>query len=271
MPFADLHTHSTASDGVLTPEQMIAIALEKGISALAITDHDSLEGSRMAIEASANTPIHVIPGVEVSTLFEGRDVHMLAYFIDPFNPELVRQFEENTHKRRERSLKMARLLQKAGFPIDPDELAARKSLVNRSLLARILVEHGCAASVDDCFRTLVGRGSPYYVDVDYPNTIETIRLIRECKGYAFIAHPAAYRVVDLIPTFAQEGITGVEAYYTLHTPEQTSELLEIARELGLAVSGGSDWHGDGTHNAFLGSAGLSEEDFELFLLACNRQ
>lgn len=269
MPFADLHTHSTASDGVLTPEQMIAEAQEKSISALAITDHDTLEGSRRAIDASVGTPIRVIPGVEISTRFGWRDVHLLAFFVEPSDPDLAHLFEEGRDKRRERALKMARFLQQGGFPIDPDELEKSGVNINRPLLARILVDHGCVNSVDECFRTLIGRTSPYYAEIEYPNTAEVIHLVRERGGYAFIAHPAAYRVADLIPAFAKEGMTGIEAYYTEHTPEQTAELLEMAHEFGLAVSGGSDWHGDATHGAFLGSAGLEQEEFELFLHACD--
>lgn len=268
MPFADLHTHSTASDGVFTPEQMISKAQEAGLSALAITDHDSLEGSRRAIAANTDSRIQIIPGVEIATRFDWRDVHLLAYFVDPSDPDLAQLFQDGRNNRHKRALKMAHLLQQGGFSIDAEKLEREEPAVNRPMLARILVEHGNVESVDECFRTLIGRKSPYYVDIEYPNTAEVIHLVRERGGYAFIAHPAAYRVVDLIPALAQEGMTGLEAYYTLHNPEQTDQLLEMAQDLGLAVSGGSDWHGDATHNAFLGSAGLERKDFELFLRAC---
>ena len=212
----------------------------------------------------------LVPGVEITTRYDKRAVHMLGYFIDPTSSALVEYLDENRRKRADRVYKMADLLHEHGYPVCADDLRATGETPNRPLLGRLLVERGCVADVDEAFKKLLGSTSPCYVDVVYPDTIEAMRLIAEAGGYAFVAHPARYRIVDLIGRFAREGMTGLEAYQTLQTPEQSAELVEIAQSLGLGISGGSDWHGDKVRRAQLGGAGLTEEQYHAFLAACER-
>lgn len=271
MPYADLHVHSNNSDGTLSCEEIVEHALRhESVRAIAVADHDSLDGADRGQAACRGTSITCIPAVEVSTQTDGRNVHMLAYFIDTQSSSLNELFEKSRTNRYERTLKIAENLREAGYPVSADELLACGQTVNRPLLARKLIERGYAKTVDECFSTLIGKNSPYYVEVQYPNSIEVIHLIRESGGFAFVAHPAHYRVVDLITQFAKEGLTGLEAYHTMQTHRQSAELVELAGELGIAISGGSDWHGDATHGAELGSAGLEKPAFNAFLRACER-
>ncbi len=271
MPYADLHVHSNHSDGVLSCAQIVERAeSSEELQVIAISDHDTLEGARYGLEVCADSEIICVPAVEISTKTDNRDVHMLGYFIGLHSKCLEDLFRETREKRKNRTLAIADRLHDAGYPVSAEDILSTGKVVNRSLLARMLVEHGCAQSVDECFSTLIGYKSPYYVEVEYPDTAEAIHLIREAGGYAFIAHPAHYHVVDLIEGFMREGLTGLEAYHSLQSLQQSTELVQFAKERGLAVSGGSDWHGDATHGASLGGTGLDRGAFESFLSACER-
>lgn len=271
MPFADLHMHSSASDGTCEPARIAQMAVQtSGLSVIALTDHDSLAGLPPAIAACAENGVEFVPGVEITSRYDGRTVHMLGYFVNPQSPVLVEYLDENRRRRAERVYKMADLLGGRGYPVSSDDLRSAGETPNRPLLARLLVERGCVTDVDEAFRQLLGSSSPCYVDAVYPDSIEAMRLIVEAGGYAFVAHPARYRIVDLIGRFAREGMTGLEAYHTLQTPEQSAELVEIAHDLGLGVSGGSDWHGDEVHRAQLGGCGLDEGQYHAFLATCGR-
>ncbi len=271
MPFADLHTHSSASDGTHSPAQIAALAGSiDGLQAISISDHDSLAALEAACLPCAEHGVEFVPGVEITTRYDGRAVHMLGYFVDPRNHALIAYLDENRRRRADRVYKMADLLHEHGYPVSADDLRETQTTPNRPLLGRLLVERGCVSNVDEAFCKLLGATSPCYVDAVYPDTIEAMRLISEAGGYAFVAHPARYRIVDLIARFAREGMTGLEAYHTLQTPEQSAELVEIARSLRLGISGGSDWHGDTVRRAQLGAYGLDEGQYHAFLAACER-
>lgn len=271
MPYADLHVHSTHSDGVLDCPHIVERAENhETLQVIAISDHDTLEGAKHGLKVCANSSITCIPAVEISTKTNMRDVHLLGYFIDLQSNCLDDLFNETREKRRKRTLDLADRLHDAGFPISAEEVLSACKIVNRSNLARMLVERGCSQSVDDCFLKLIGSKSPYYVDVAYPDTVEAIHLVREAGGYPFVAHPAHYQVVDLLEGFKGEGLVGLEAFHSMQTAQQSADLIRFAKEHDLAVSGGSDWHGDATHGTDIGGAGLEKEAFELFLSACER-
>ena len=266
MVYADLHMHSTASDGVLSPEEIIERAVRSGLSAISITDHDTVAGSQRACACARD--IFVVPGVEITTQTDGRYVHMLGYFFDLDNKELGDFFAENRLRREERACAIADNLAADGFAVSGKAMRETGMTLNRSLLARMLVEAGDATSIDEAFRRLIGHTSPYYVECAYPSTVEAIRLIVGAGGCAFIAHPAQYHVVDLIESFARASMTGLEAYHTMQSCEDSAMLVDLAASLELGVSGGSDWHGDMTHGASLGGAGLSREQYQAFLRSC---
>ncbi len=270
MPYADLHIHSTFSDGVRTPRQILEQARSSGLVHIAITDHDVLDGSRLASDLGSSYGVEVIPGVEITTQTDDRTVHLLGYFIDPDDEGLAQFFATARKKREDRTCAMAVRLADDGYPVSPERLRESGQAINRPLLGRMLVECGAASSVDDAFRRFLGSSSKYYVDYRSADTVEAIHLVDEAGGFAFIAHPALYRVVDLIAQFQREGLAGLEAYHSLQSEEDSALLVARAEELGLAVSGGSDWHGDGSHHASLGSAGLDRASFTQFLHACGR-
>lgn len=272
MAFADLHMHSNASDGTCNPHNIAqaAVAASNDLRALALTDHDTLSGLDDAASSCESQGIFFVPGVEITTKHDERAVHVLGYFIDPSSAVLSDYLSANKERRAERAYRMADLLAADGYPVSSNDIRASKAVPNRPLLARLLVEAGCAQTVDEAFKKFLTSRSKYYIDAVYPETVESIHLIREAGGYAFIAHPARYRIVDLIEEFAREGITGFEAYHSLQTPEQSEELIALADRLGLAVSGGSDWHGDKMHHATPGCCGLSEHEFQAFMKACER-
>ena len=286
--FADLHTHSTCSDGVLSCEEMLAAARRDGLAVLAVTDHDTMEGAAglaaAVADASASDAgavatagsravspqVKAVPGMELSTQRDRRPVHILAYFCGEGDAALAEICACTNESRTERALAIAERLEAAGYPVRPEELATCGKVVNRSLVARALVRAGAAPDTDTVFDTLIGLDCPYYVDRADIDSFEAIALVREAGGFPFIAHPAAYHVVDLIAAFAREGLAGVEAFYPQHTQKERAELALLAGELGLAVSGGSDWHGDATHGSSLGAAGLDRAQFAVFIEACGR-
>ena len=286
--FADLHTHSTCSDGVLSCEEMLAAARRDGLAVLAVTDHDTMEGAAELAAAVADASasdagavatagsravspqVKAVPGMELSTQRDGRPVHILAYFCGEGDAALAEICVRTNESRTERALTIAERLEAAGYPVHPEELATCGKVVNRSLVARALVKAGAAPDTDTVFDTLIGLDCPYYVDRADIDSLEAIALVREAGGFPFIAHPAAYHVVDLIAAFAREGLAGVEAFYPQHTQKERAELALLAGELGLAVSGGSDWHGDATHGSSLGAAGLDRAQFAAFIEACGR-
>lgn len=270
--YADLHTHSTFSDGTRTPGEIVDLAYDLGLGAVAVTDHDALGGSRAAIvhARERGLPIDVVPGVEISTQTDCRDVHLLGYFVDLEDDALSRAFEASREHRRLRACKIADNMSAAGFDVSGEELLATGKTPNRSNLARLLAGKGYCRDINDAFDRLIGDESPYFVPNEYMSTAEAIRLVRHAGGYAFVAHPAAYHVTDLIPEFARGGMAGLEAFHTLQSARDSRALLALAADIGLAVSGGSDWHGDAAHGSELGGAGLDEGLYRSFLSACGR-
>lgn len=271
MAFADLHMHSNASDGVCDPSSIAQAARSASeLRALALTDHDTLDGLEDAAASCASEGVMFVPGVEITSKHEDRPVHMLGYFIDSSDRALAEYLKENKGKRASRAYRMADLLAEDGFPLSSADLKDSGLIPNRPSLARLLVDKGCAESIDDAFKRYLNSHSKYYVDAIYPETYEVISMILEAGGYPFVAHPARYGIIDLIEDFAREGITGIEAYHSLQTAEQSKELVELAKSIGIGVSGGSDWHGDTMHHAKPGCCGLNEQEFDAFLRTCER-
>ena len=268
--FADLHTHSSCSDGLFEPEEMVEQAAKMQLGALAISDHDNFEGAKRLLQAAKDINLIAIPAVELSTQYDDRQVHMLGYFCDFDNKDLQQLFEESNSARKKRTLQMAANLEKDGYPVHPDELQESGEILNSTLIARRLVSAGLYPNVDDVIEKLIGFDCPYYVKRNNINSIEAIKLIEQAGGSSFIAHPAAYEVTDLIPVFAKNGLTGLEAYYPLHSASEQKDLLALAKELNIGVSGGSDWHGDNVHHSSLAQSGLEKGDFIAFLDTCKQ-
>lgn len=256
----DLHTHTTASDGTLTPAELVRHAVESGVSVIAITDHDSVDGIEEALaEVSAvratGKSITLVPGVELSAVDEGRDVHMLGFFVDHTDPALLTALADLRSARVERARTIVSALRTAGFDIDHEEVLALSDggSVGRSHVARALVSRGHAADVSDAFRRLLGRGRPFYVPKHVRTPAEVLSTILDAGGIPVIAHPGVTGVDDLIPELIGKGLGGIEAYHSEHDDTQQSLYAGLAAAYGLLVTGGTDFHGPDAPNPPLGS------------------
>ncbi len=271
-PRVDLHAHSTASDGTLSPVALAAHAADVGLAAFALTDHDSVAGVAACSAEAAKRGIGFVPGVELSADWGGRLAHVLGYFVDAEDESFEASLAALREGRRRRIESMAALLTEAGLETPmPEvlELAAGGS-VGRAHLARVLVARGWAIDTHDAFDRFIGKGRPCWVRGDHPTPRQVIATIRAAGGLPVLAHPALSAVEALIPELAGEGLVGVEAYHPGHTPVQVAELEATAARLGLLVTGGTDYHGPGGSAPELGTIGPPEGAYEALLLAAGR-
>lgn len=242
----DLHSHTTASDGEHPPEEQVALAASKGVTVLAVTDHDTVDGLEACQRAAQRLGIRLVPGIEVSTRLNRRDVHILGHFVDPATPELA-SFQ--TRLMRERAERMAQMVEKVkalGFPVTMEmvqELAGDVSLT-RPHLARVLVELGYASSPKEVFTRWLGDGKAAYVPHhEYPPA-EAIALIHRAGGTATVAHPGPTRIDHLeLEGLKQAGLDGIEVIHSDHPPSLQEKLSKWADELDLVKTAGSDYHG----------------------------
>lgn len=258
---ADLHVHSSASDGTLSPSDLVALALRRGLRVLAITDHDSVEGVPEALAAAEDTDLILIPALELSAVENGRDVHVLGYFVRHHDQELAAALDKMRGARLKRAETMVDLLARAGFALDLEtvlELSDGGS-VGRSHVARALVAGGHAETVRDAFERLIGRDRPFYVAKDATSAAEAIGIIRSAGGVAVVAHPGVNRLDDLVPGMLRSGLGGIEAYHADHTDEQRRLYAQMAADAGVLATGGTDFHGVDAPNPDLGSIAVPEE------------
>ena len=250
MSFIDLHVHTTASDGTLSPKEVVELAANNDISVIAITDHDSVNGIKEAKDAARESKTEVVPGVEISCGYEGREIHVLGFFID-WNDQI---FQERLHEskggRDQRNDKMIALMRQDGIDISMEKLKFGKedTVVNRAHFARFLKENGYVKSNEEAFKKYVGDGCKYYLEREYVPAETAIEWIHEAGGIAFLAHPYLYhlkepQVKKLVKDFKEMGGDGLEAYHSSVNQGQVNLLREYAKENNLMVSGGTDFHG----------------------------
>lgn len=245
----DLHLHTVASDGRCAPADIAARVHAAGLTTFAITDHDTTAGLAEAHDAAAPLGLTLVPGIEVTAVVDGRDVHVLGYWFDPASPSLLAFLVEQRARRVERVERMSHALAKAGAPIDvtavlDDVLARPGAAVGRPALAQALVAAGHASSVQDAFDRLLGEGRPGHVPRTGVAPEDAIAIVREAGGLTAIAHPGVTRRDDRLARWADAGLDALEAFHSDHGDADTTRYLEAAGALGLAVSGGSDFHGD---------------------------
>jgi predicted metal-dependent phosphoesterase TrpH len=270
----DLHVHTTASDGTFTPAEIVRYAAAEGLVALSITDHDSVEGVPEALDAAQTlqSGLAIIPGVELSAVHDGHDVHILGYFLDHTDEALCRHLSDLRTARLNRARAIVETLAAAGYQISIDDVLALSDggAVGRSHVARALVHNGHAADISDAFRRLLGRGKPFYVPKDVRTPSEVLRVILDAGGIPVLAHPGVTGVDELIPALVAEGLAGLEAYHPEHDEAQRDRYLDMAEELALLVTGGTDYHGMAAPNPALGSLEMPT-DVLTELLAAGRQ
>lgn len=250
MKTVDLHTHTSCSDGTFTPEELVEYAADKNLSAVAITDHDILSGIEEAQAAGDRLGIEVISGVEVSTEYEGSDIHIVGLFIDIFNRELNLKLDAMREKRTKRNMLVVEKLQDIGLKITFDDVknAAQGGIITRAHFAKALRNKGYISSNQEAFDRYIGRGKPAYVKREVLDWRETISVINNAGGIAVMAHPLLYkfskaRLENIVSDMAMHGLKGIEAYYSTHSPSDVKYIKMIADKNKLKISGGSDFHG----------------------------
>lgn len=256
MPTADLHTHTLYSDGTETPQQLIALAIAAGLSALAITDHDTMEGYEVAARSGPTQGLELIPGLEMSASFEGREVHMLGFFLNPADAALQQFLSSQRQRRIERIHEMVARLQALGVSVTPEDVfaAAGKGAVGRPHVAQALVNRGYVSTLKEAFERYIGANGPAYIPGSPVLPQAAMRTIRQAGGIPVLAHPVYLKDDALIDQWAQEGLAGLEVYHSSHTPEVIRRYEQIAERLQLLKTGGTDYHGTAKEGVAIGTA-----------------
>lgn len=260
----DLHLHTTASDGLLDPASLVSRAAAAGLRVISVTDHDTVAGIGAAMAAAGPLGVRLVAGIEVTAVEGERDVHILGYFIDPADAALSGFLDGQRADRVRRVREMAARLQRLGIGIDVDVLIAgpEDRSVGRPAIADALVAGGHARDRDDAFARLLGRGRPAFVPRRGVAGAEVIRTIHASGGIASLAHPGVLADDALIPQLARAGLDALEVWHSDHSAAQSWHYAAVAAQLGLARSGGSDYHGEGVHSAArLGGIHLAHDEF----------
>jgi predicted metal-dependent phosphoesterase TrpH len=264
----DLHCHTKASDGSLTPTQLVELAVESDIHALGIADHDTLGGVAEAVEVGEKHSLCVIPGIELSVNSPWGSLHLLGYFSKPDPRNVGARVAEIQSFRQHRNPKIVEKLQALGIPITLDDVtqAAGGEVVGRPHFARVLLKMGAVHSTQEAFNRYLKKGAPAYVDRDRLDIEEAIGLILADQGIPVLAHPGLIPVPQdsdwegVIRTFAAMGGGGVEAYAPVHSRTFTQKMLELAKRYDLLVTGGTDFHGDAKPHLQIG---IGQGDFSV--------
>jgi len=255
----DLHTHSTFSDGSMTPTELVAAARAAGLAAIALTDHDTCDGLSEFLAAGKGSEVETLAGVEVSLEFGGRTVHMLGYGINTAHGRLRETLSRLVEGRNKRNTRIVQKLQLLGISIELNEVQAiaGEQIVGRPHFAQVLIQKGVVGSFDEAFDRYLARGRPAYFERFRLSPEEAIHLIAEAGGMAVLAHPyymgmASDLIASTLTRLKAAGLVGIEAYYPEHTEGQTRLYVEMAQRFDLLVTGGSDFHGTIKPNIALG-------------------
>ncbi len=242
----DLHSHTTASDGMLPPRELVRLAARHGVRVLAITDHDSTDGLREAMaEAREHEPLTIVPGIEINCDVPGAEIHVLGYLID-WETEWFQHFlHAQRQERRARVSRIAERLTELGMPIDPAEVFAlvKEGAAGRPHVARVMVKHGYVKSVREAFDRYLHAGGAANVPRRRLTPVEAVEVIRRARGVPVLAHPGLAGRDELIPELVSAGLMGLETYYPEHSAAQTALYRDMCTRLGLIATGGSDFHG----------------------------
>ncbi len=246
----DLHVHSNKSDGSLSPSDLVLEAKKKGLTAFALTDHDTVDGIEEAMKAAAGSGVAVIPGIELSTEYEGKDIHIVGLFIDKEQPAFRDKIQEFVDSRILRNQKMCLKLTEAGCPLTYEELVEEfpGSVITRAHYAQILLKKGYTRSLKEAFERYIGDRGPCFIPREKITPEDGVKLILSAKGIPVLAHPLLYgmgkeRLQILIDRLKDAGLEAIEAVYCTNSPSEEAQMRELAKKNGLLISGGSDFHG----------------------------
>jgi len=284
----DLHIHSTFSDGTLTPQQIVQVALDKQLTAIAISDHDTISGVVPAQYAAAGTELQVLPAVEISTTVDGRDVHILGYFIDLQHAGLLQKLQAIRDARQQRARQIADKLEILGISIDFEKLLeeAGPDSIGRPHIANRLAREGHVADSRQAFARYLRRGGSAYVEryrlapceaieliiaADGLPPCEAIELVIAADGLPVLAHPALDGAEQHVDSLIDCGLQGIEAYHIIHSPAQTRRYIAMAQNKGLLITGGSDSHGpEGPIPVEIGAVDVPDEYAERLVSWANQ-
>lgn len=258
--------HTTASDGRLTPSDLVERCASAGLTTIAVTDHDTVGAVDETTTLAAARGMRVVPGVEITAVDEGRDVHVLAYFVEHRDEAFVAFLGRQRTAREERAREIGHRLAALGVPIDIDALvqqahATPGTAIARPWLARELVRAGHVASVQEAFDRYLAQGQPAFVQRTGPSPFDVVELIHAAGGIASMAHPGVTRKDHLIAPLAEAGLDAIEVYHSDHAPDVREHYRALAATLGLVTSGGSDFHGHGETRGTLGLVHLPADEF----------
>lgn len=276
MSKVDLHIHSNASDGQLSPSEVIRKSAELGLSVIALADHDTVNGIAEALEAAQAYPrLTVIPAVEINTDIPHGEAHVLGYFIDYTDRELNDSLLKLRDSRRRRAQQMIAKLATLGVHIEWERVQeiAGSGTIGRPHIAKAILEKGYIASTREAFPKYIGKDGPAYVEREKITPTGAVELVMRASGLPVLAHPFTIpEPEEMITQLERAGLAGIEAYYNNYTDKQVSELLSLAEKHGLITTGGSDYHGfDGSFEATLGGADVPMESADQLMALAKRR
>jgi hypothetical protein len=264
MKFADLHLHTFFSDGTFSPEELAGHGARLGFAAMALTDHDSVEGcARMATACSA-AGMEFIPGTELTAELGNTELHLLGYFLDTHNEKFLAEIGRFQTVRQNRILEMVAAINKLGVPLEVESVFALANCKSpgRPHVARALVKAGLVKNLDDAFERFLKKGRPAWVPKTKMSALQGIELIHQTGGLAVMAHPGLNHNDDIIPDLVKAGLDGIECFHTKHSTAMSERYLEIADKYHLLVTGGSDCHGFSKNKPLIGTVKLPYEHVE---------
>lgn len=261
MKFADLHLHTSFSDGTWTPEELVLQAQKSGLSCIAVTDHDTVEGCARGAEACAAVKMEFIPGAELTAEHEDTELHVLGYFLDTQNQKLLSEIAKFQAVRQNRIHEMVARVNELGVPLKAEsvfELANCRS-PGRPHVARAMAKAGFVKNLDEAFERFLKKGRPAWVPKSKISAMEAIELVHQAGGLAVMAHPGLNRTDNIIPALVAAGLDGIECFHTKHSTAMSERYLEIADKYNLLVTGGSDCHGFSKGKPLIGTVKLPYE------------
>lgn len=260
---ADLHCHSTCSDGTFTPQELVDMALQNGLQALSITDHDSIDAYHMAKTYAEEKGLILLPGVEFSANLQNKSVHILGYCFDVNHPAILHLCKKHHERRLERNLKILENLENEGLKIDPKELfSIPSSTLGRPHIAALLIQKGYVKDFSEAFHLYLGDGKKCYAEGTPIGIADTLDAIHAAKGLAVLAHPHLYKERAFVLKILTFPFDGLEVEYALMNESQNASWIKLAKKRPLLLTGGSDFHGTSKPNISLGSRTISWEKFE---------